>query len=681
MKRIKITNFVLLVLLISSFVVLDFSHPISGEESNIQTPADAKLDALTTTTFSGTINITTFVGPDNAHAVVIGSIKNSVTSFYLEVYTLSSESLVDELIAAHGRGVEVIVQLSDDRVNSYEDDYTEEAAWRLNDAGIDVYWTSSTFVFTHAKFWIVDHQIAYVYSGNWAPSSLPESPEARTNREMGFVFNDASIATYYEDVFNDDGLISTPYSVIAHGGALQAPETSGTYVPQVTPTSFVEYAEVTPIFSPDNSYSLLKSLIDNATTTLDVSQQYINFDCALTYDLIAAADRGVTVRVLIPKPGSTSSNTTELLLGHGVDVRFFKGLGHNHNKYVSVDGETVQVSSINWSNNSFENNREAGAIVKNAAVAAYFKTVFDYDWANSETPVGYAAPVALVSPKAGGIVDGNYNFQASFAINAYTSGVLQIDDITVHTWTSPTGIVGHIINTDTYSNGIHSVKIIGNPTVGDPIEVQEKINIINSPDWKLLISEIRYDADDEPEGEFVEIYNGFSFDIYLENWKLTDGEGSLILPEDAQIDGDDILLFAYDNTIYKSEMSSHGVTAPDRDYSMGDIQLANAGDNVNFEDPSGTTRDAVAWGSGSASGVTAWSGATTGSDETLQRVPADEDTNNMNTDFEIDTPDPGVVYVTVPSTTPPDTGFLSFGYIVPIIGVIGLAIIYFRRKR
>ncbi|MCK5305179.1 MAG: hypothetical protein KAJ72_08005, partial [Candidatus Heimdallarchaeota archaeon] len=144
MKRIKITNFVLLVLLTSSFVVFDFSQPILGEESNIQTPTDAKLDALTTTTFSGTINITTFVGPDNAHAVVIGSIKNSVTSFYLEVYTLSSESLVDELIAAHGRGVEVIVQLSDDRVNSYEDDYTEEAAWRLNDAGIDVYWTSST---------------------------------------------------------------------------------------------------------------------------------------------------------------------------------------------------------------------------------------------------------------------------------------------------------------------------------------------------------------------------------------------------------------------------------------------------------------------------------------------------------------------------------------------------------
>ena len=30
-------------------------------------------------------------------------------------------------------------------------------------------------------------------------------------------------------------------------------------------------------------------------------------------------------------------------------------------------------------------------------------------------------------------------------------------------------------------------------------------------DWELLITEIRYDADSEPNGEFIEIYNDFSF--------------------------------------------------------------------------------------------------------------------------------------------------------------------------
>ncbi len=666
---------VILSLLFSVFIPLNVNQEVAIAANVTNSQRDVSLDAITTTTFSGVTNITTFVGPDNAHQIVLNSIKNAQTSFYLEVYTLSSQSLVDELILAHGRGVDVVVQLSDDRVNSYEDDYTERAAIQLDAAGIDVYWTSSSFAFTHAKFWIVDSQETYIYSGNWAPSSIPESPEARTNREMGFLFNDASIASYFEDVFVDDGLISTPYSTIVNPGDLQAPETSGTYEHPFSPSTFVEYAEVTPIFSPDNSYELLSGLIQGATTSIDLELQYMKFDCELLDDVIDATLRGVAVRVLIPEPGTANENVTEVLINNGAQVRFFKGLGHNHNKYVSVDGDTVQVSSINWSNNSIENNREAGAIVKNTNVAAYFKTVFDYDWANSEIPVGYAAPVALASPITGGIASGNYNFQASFAVNTYTSGQLYIDGSSVHTWTDPDGIESFSVNTNAYSNGIHNVKVVGTPTVGDPIEVTSKINIINEAGWKLLITEIRYDADDEPEGEFVEIYNAFTFDIYLENWELTDGEGKFNMPEGAQIDADDILIFAYDKTIYHSEMTALGISlVPTADYNLGDIQLANTGDDLSLKDPADVTKDAVAWGSGSVSGVTAWSGATTGADKTLQREPADVDTDNCNTDFLIDTPNPGVVYLD-------DPGFTSFEFVLPIVGIIGLAIFILRRKR
>ncbi|MHA1218088.1 MAG: phospholipase D-like domain-containing protein [Candidatus Heimdallarchaeaceae archaeon] len=677
-RKKQIIFIAILSLLLPAFVSFSANQQVLVASNFANNLDNIALDAITTETFSGITNITTFVGPDNAHVIVINSIKNAQLTFYLEVYTLSSESLVNELIAAHVRGVTVIVQLSDDRVNSYEDEYTEEAAWRLDNAGIDVYWTSSSFTFTHAKFWIVDSQEVYVYSGNWAPSSIPESPKARTNREMGFIFNDAAIASYFEDVFIDDGLISTAYdSAIGHTGNLQAPETSGTYEhPFNETTTFVEYAEVTPIFSPDNSFELLSNLIQSATTSIDLELQYIKFDCDLLYDVIDAALRGVSIRVLIPEPDSSTGNVTETLINSGVQVKFFKGM-YDHNKYVSVDGETVQVSSINWSNNSIENNREAGAIVKNANVAAYFKTVFNFDWDNSETPIGYAAPVALASPKVGGIAYGNYNFQVSFAVNTYTSGELFIDGTSIHTWTDPDGIESYSVNTNSYSDGIHTVKIVGTPTVGDPIEITNKINIINEADWNLFITEIRYDADDEPEGEFVEIYNAFDFDIYLENWKLTDGEGSYTLPEGAQIDIDDILIFAYSNAAYQSEMTALGVTAPVADYGLGNIQLANTGDDLSLKDPADVTKDAVAWGSGSVAGVVAWSGSTTGADKTLQRDPANEDTNNCNTDFIIDTPNPGAVYV----STPPDTGFTSYEFVLPVIGVIGLAVLLLRRRK
>ena len=235
-RKKQIIFLAILSLLLPAFVPFSANQQVLVASNFANNLSDISLDAITTETFSGITNITTFVGPDNAHEIVINSIKNAQSTFYLEVYTLSSESLINELIAAHGRGVTVIVQLSDDRVNSYEDEYTEEAAWRLDNAGIDV------------------------YSGNWAPSSMPESPEARTNREMGFIFNDVAIASYFEDVFIDDGLISTAYdSAIGHTGNLQAPETSGTYEHPFSPSIFVEYAEVTPIFSPDNSFELLSS--------------------------------------------------------------------------------------------------------------------------------------------------------------------------------------------------------------------------------------------------------------------------------------------------------------------------------------------------------------------------------------------------------------------------------------
>ncbi len=151
--------------------------------------------AITTTTFTGVRNVTCFVGPDSAYDLIASTLDKAETSFYLEVYTLSSLSLVNKIIDAHTRGVEVLVLVSHDRVNSYEDDYTETAAYMLDQAGIDVYTASSSFTYTHAKFWIIDHQLTFVYSGNWAPSSIPEANIARTNREMGYMFDDAEIAT------------------------------------------------------------------------------------------------------------------------------------------------------------------------------------------------------------------------------------------------------------------------------------------------------------------------------------------------------------------------------------------------------------------------------------------------------------------------------------------------------
>ncbi len=638
-------------------------------------PDEQVVDEITTDTFTGVTKITMFSGPDSAYDVVYNSVLNAKTSFYLEVYTLSSEALVDALIAAKGRGVDVIVLLSHDRVSGYEDDYTEESAYRLSMAGIDVLWTSSTFRFTHAKFWIVDSQTAFVYSGNWAPSSIPVSPEARTNREMGLAFNDTLIATYYENVFIDDMLISTPYTGLPHIGYLQA-EDSGTYTHPFTQTTITEYAEVTPIFSPDNSYELVSELIQSAQSTIDVELQYIKFDCDALNDLIDAALRGVSVRVLIPKPGVSNENVTEVLINAGASVRFFKGLGHNHNKYISIDGETVQISSINWSNNSFVNNREAGAIVKNPNVANYFKEIFDFDWDQSEVPSGYLSPIAIISPKSGAIISGTHTFQISFNTLDFASGELYFDESLVTSWSNPTGSVTYDFTTTSISDGIHTIKVTGDVDGSDIITYQS-VNVINTDDWKLLITEVRFDAVSEPSGEYFELYNYFDFTLSIDSWQFTDKEDDYILPTDAIIKADEVLLFVRDEAVFTSEMVDLDVDYDLPDFIYTKIILANAGDELILYDPDEIIRDAVVWGSGSVSGVVAWSG-TSGPSSSLQRDPAQTDTDNCNNDFRLLTPSPGVLFT---ESTDDFIEFSSPIIIISAIVVSGLASIIVRKRR
>ncbi|KYH25504.1 cardiolipin synthase [Halalkalicoccus paucihalophilus] len=69
-----------------------------------------------------------------------------------------------------------------------------------------------------------------------------------------------------------------------------------------------------------------------------------------------------------------------------------------HAKGVVVDDRTAMVGSINWNENSVENNREVALIVESRGISRHFTAVFDADW-EGETkpsiPVGIGLGVAF----------------------------------------------------------------------------------------------------------------------------------------------------------------------------------------------------------------------------------------------------------------------------------------------
>jgi phosphatidylserine/phosphatidylglycerophosphate/cardiolipin synthase-like enzyme len=645
-----------LLVLTVSFLFLPFTTTWVKNEntSAYENPADVTnyTTEAFTEKFKGTIPAKAFVGPDNAFEVVNASIHAAATSLYLEVYTLSSQNLIDSLIYAKAtNGVDVIVLLEFDHVSGYEDDYTEQAAYELDNAGVEVLWTTSDYTFTHAKFWVVDSQYTYVYSGNWAPSSLPADTDARNNREMGLMFDETNIATFYEDIFFEDYAKATAYSGTDPGHTLPS-EDSGTYVPvKVNPLTITEYMEVIPVFSPNNSYAMLLSLIENATSTIDVQQQYLTHTCELTFDLIDAANSGIDIRVMYPEPTTASKNVTELLLQNGIEVRFSYSL-YNHNKFLLVDGETVSVSSINWSNGSVVDNREAGAIVKNTNIANYLADVFEWDWENyTHIPSGFLSDVEITKPVLNTVANGTIEVEAGFYIGPFTSGTLYIDNAVVHTWTTPDGLETYSLDTTTYTDGIHQVKVIGNPTVGDPIIVEHDFNIVNLDWWGILISD--------------------------GGWTVSDNLATYTIPADTVFLADDILVFVRDSAVYTTEMNDLGITSPVYDYVYDSLILGNTGDILVLDGPHGNI-DAVVWGTGTYTGVTAWTG-TIDDSESLQRDPANHDTDDCSVDFIVRIPNPGTVYVTeTPSGFIP--GFI-FSTTLSAIAVVTIVIVFSKRKK
>ncbi|OLS27035.1 MAG: Cardiolipin synthase [Candidatus Heimdallarchaeota archaeon LC_3] len=177
-----------------------------------------------------------------------------------------------------------------------------------------------------------------------------------------------------------------------------------TYEPKFDELNIKEQMVISPIFTPDNALDVYKYWIDRANTSVIVQNQYLtqfnSTDWAtdsspVVRSLVDAHNRGVTVRIQINED-SDSDDITGYFLSLGISVRWMGNLASNsdgdylantHNKLMIIDDYVTILSSINFSENAFTNNREAGVVVQSSTVANYFKIIFDSDWNDGENPI------------------------------------------------------------------------------------------------------------------------------------------------------------------------------------------------------------------------------------------------------------------------------------------------------
>jgi hypothetical protein len=169
------------------------------------------------------------------------------------------------------------------------------------------------------------------------------------------------------------------------------------------------------MFTPDNALDIHAAWFSRANTTIDVQNQYIKqFDRSgewaddpspIVKGLVAAATRGITVRVQVREDSDSDDVTAYLNQFTNIEVRWMGNavsssdssyLSNTHNKMAVIDSKVSLISSINFGDNAFLNNREAGMVVQSATVANYYLDFFNEDWDDGEIPPA-VAPLSLDS--------------------------------------------------------------------------------------------------------------------------------------------------------------------------------------------------------------------------------------------------------------------------------------------
>lgn len=339
---------------------------------------------------TGTATLTAFVLPD-APESAIEPIKSATDRVYVGGYTLSSERVETALIDAHERGVDVRVVLEGQPVGGVS---TRQAAVLdtlvANGVVVQVFvGEKRRFAFHHPKYAVVDDR-AIVLTENWKPSGTG----GNASRGWGVVIDseetaDELAAVFHHDTAWDD---TTPWEQYrTRVETTEQHQPAGSYPANHAPRQ-IDSANVTVLTAPGNAEHAIVNRIDDADSRVEVIQPSIDGpNQALTKAVLRAAERGVSVRVLVSDAWydiDRNRALAEELNGYATDrglpfeMRVDKSgdrYRRIHAKGVLVD-DTVILGSMNWNDNAAQNNREVAVAIDSPAAAAYYRGVFDRDF-------------------------------------------------------------------------------------------------------------------------------------------------------------------------------------------------------------------------------------------------------------------------------------------------------------
>ncbi len=165
----------------------------------------------------------------------------------------------------------------------------------------------------------------------------------------------------------------------------------------------------------------------------------------------------------------------------------------------------------------------------------------------------------------------------------------------------------------------------------------------------LLISEVLYDPlGAEPDEEWIELYNSASSPIEMTDWTISDNMSTDVISPTVTIPVGGCLVIAASEDFYTSYPGFTGDIVFVADGRIGN-GLSNSGDRLLLKDGEGTVIDQMSYGTDTTAFDPACPDVAAG--YSLERSPANVDTDTAEDWIEQESPNPGSVTVPTPTAT------------------------------
>ena len=333
-------------------------------------------------------HVTTLVNGDQIFAAMLAAIRGARVNLTFETFVFKDDigaQFCEALSAAARRGVKVHILL--DWLGSSGMDAQILEATRTAGCELEIYHRLSWYHLgrlnnrTHRKLLVVDGTIGFTGGVGMGSEWVGNAQDPAHWRESHYQVT-GPVVSQMQAVFIDNWIKAT--GRVLHGAE---------YFPVEHPNAGDMDAQMfgsSPVGGSESMHLMVLLALTAAQTSIDIENAYFVPDRLTVEALLAAAGRGVRIRIIVP------GRYTDARVGRWAAQALYGDLLHAgveiyeyqptmiHCKVMVIDGAWTSVGSANFDDRSFRLNDEANLNVFSKTLAAEQSRLIDLDIAQSK---------------------------------------------------------------------------------------------------------------------------------------------------------------------------------------------------------------------------------------------------------------------------------------------------------